>query len=876
MESSLVLWLMLIATLAIIHSVQAQDQQGFISLDCGLPENEQSPYNDTTTGLNFSSDATFIQSGKTGKIQASSVGRLMKPYTTVRYFPDGTRNCYSLNVQSWRRYLIRATFTYGNYDGLNVQPVFDLYLGPNRWATIDLETMVNGSRVEILHKPTSNSLNICLVKTGETIPLISTLELRPMENDCYITKSGSLNLHHRSYLRKSESNILRYANDTYDRIWNPYFWKEWTQISTTLDAGRPNSYDPPKDALKNAATPTNASGPLTIRWSSANPDAQYHLYAHFSEIQDLQANETREFNMFWNGDFFYGPLTPLKFGTNTIFSKSSRTCDEGKCSVQLIRTNRSTLPPLLNAFEVYTVIQFPLSETDKSDVNAIRSIATNYELSRINWQGDPCFPQQLRWDGLNCTNADRSVPPRITSLNLSSSGLTGTIASAIQNLTELEKLDLSNNNLTGGVPEFLGNMKSLLVINLSGNDLNGLLPQALQRKGLELFVEGNPGLHASGPSRKLLKNKVSVPIVASVVASAAIAIAVLVLFLVLRKKRSKTVKDLPRPQSTPTVNDTFANKNSRRFTYSEVIKMTNNFQRVLGKGGFGMVYHGSINGSQQVAAKLLSQSSAQGYKEFKAEVDLLLRVHHTNLVTLVGYCYEGDHLALIYEFLPNGDLKQHLSGKGGRPIINWRIRLQIALEAALGLEYLHIGCTPPMVHRDVKTANILLDENFKTKLADFGLSRSFQSGCESQDSTVIAGTCGYLDPEYCRTSRLAEKSDVYSYGVVLLEMITNQPVISEKCHIAEWVGSTLKRGDITEIMDPNLGGAYDSNSAWRAVELAMSCADPFSSKRPTMSQVISELKECIVCENSRMNNNGGIESQQASIVLDTSVGPGAR
>ncbi|CDY65588.1 hypothetical protein HID58_045897 [Brassica napus] len=207
MESSLVLWLMLIATLAIIHSVQAQDQQGFISLDCGLPENEQSPYNDTTTGLNFSSDATFIQSGKTGKIQASSVGILMKPYTTVRYFPDGTRNCYSLNVQSWRRYLIRATFTYGNYDGLNVQPVFDLYLGPNLWATIDFETDVNGTRKEILHTPTSNSLNICLLKTGETTPLISTLELRPMENRCYITESGSLNLHHRSYLTKSGSNL---------------------------------------------------------------------------------------------------------------------------------------------------------------------------------------------------------------------------------------------------------------------------------------------------------------------------------------------------------------------------------------------------------------------------------------------------------------------------------------------------------------------------------------------------------------------------------------------------------------------------------------------------------------------------------------------
>ncbi|XP_009126677.2 receptor-like protein kinase At5g59670 isoform X1 [Brassica rapa] len=873
MESSLVLWLMLIATLAIIHSVQAQDQQGFISLDCGLPENEQSPYNDTTTGLNFSSDATFIQSGKTGKIQASSVGRLMKPYTTVRYFPDGTRNCYSLNVQSWRRYLIRATFTYGNYDGLNVQPVFDLYLGPNLWATIDFETDVNGTRKEILHTTTSNSLNICLVKTGETTPLISTLELRPMENSCYITKSGSLYLHHRSYLRKSGSN-LRYSSDTYDRIWRPYFQMEWTNISTDLDVFSSNKYAPPQDALKNAATPTNASAPLKIEWSSANPDAQYYLYTHFAELQDLQANETREFNILWNGENYYGPLTPGKYSL-TILSRSPRTCEGVRCSVQLIRTNISTLPPLLNAYEVYTVIQFPQSETDESDVSATRSIAASYALSRINWQGDPCFPQQLRWDGLNCTNADVSVPPRITSLNLSSSGLTGTIAAAIQSLTQLEKLDLSNNNLTGGVPEFLGNMKSLMFINLSGNNLNGSIPQALQRKGLELTVKGNPRLRVSDSSRKPLKKKVFVSIVASV-ASAAIAIAVLLLFLVHIKKRSKAVEDLPRPQSTPTVNDTFANKNSRRFTYSEVLKMTNNFQRVLGKGGFGMVYHGSINGSQQVAVKLLSQSSTQGYKEFKAEVDLLLRVHHTNLVTLVGYCYEGDHLALIYEFLPNGDLKQHLSGKGGRPIINWRIRLQIALEAALGLEYLHIGCTPPMVHRDVKTANILLDENFKTKLADFGLSRSFQGGCESQDSTVIAGTCGYLDPEYCRTSRLAEKSDVYSYGVVLLEMITNQPVISEKCHIAEWVGSTLKRGDITEIMDPNLGGAYDSNSAWRAVELAMSCADPFSSKRPTMSQVISELKECIVCENSRMNNNGGIESQQVSIVLDTSVGPGAR
>ena len=142
---------------------------------------------------------------------------------------------------------------------------------------------------------------------------------------------------------------------------------EWTNISTILDVDNANKYDPPKDALKNAATPTNASAPLTIEWSSANPDAQYHWYAHFAEIQDLRANQTREFNSFWNGKLYHGPLTPPKLSLTTLSSESPRTCDGGKCSVQLIRTNRSTLPPLLNAYEVYTVIQFPQSETDESD-----------------------------------------------------------------------------------------------------------------------------------------------------------------------------------------------------------------------------------------------------------------------------------------------------------------------------------------------------------------------------------------------------------------------------------------------------------------------------------------------------------------------------
>ncbi|OAP15531.1 hypothetical protein AXX17_AT1G46050 [Arabidopsis thaliana] len=279
---------------------------------------------------------------------------------------------------------------------------------------------------------------------------------------------------------------------------------------------------------------------------------------------------------------------------------------------------------------------------------------------------------------------------------------------------------------------------------------------------------------------------------------------------------------------------------------------------------------------------MLSHSSAQGYKQFKAEVELLLRVHHKNLVGLVGYCEEGDKLALIYEYMANGDLDEHMSGKRGGSILNWGTRLKIALEAAQGLEYLHNGCKPLMVHRDVKTTNILLNEHFDTKLADFGLSRSFPIEGETHVSTVVAGTIGYLDPEYYRTNWLTEKSDVYSFGVVLLVIITNQPVIDqnrEKRHIAEWVGGMLTKGDIKSITDPNLLGDYNSGSVWKAVELAMSCMNPSSMTRPTMSQVVFELKECLASESSRGGESQEMyshSSREVSMTFGTEVAPMAR
>ncbi|CAF2334991.1 unnamed protein product [Brassica napus] len=828
--------------------------QGFISLDCGLPVTEPSPYNELSTGLQFSSDAKFIQSGKIGKIQANLESQYLKPYTRLRYFPEGIRNCYNLPVENNRKYLIRARFVYGNYDDLNTYPQFDLHLGPNPWATIDLQEFVNGTVNEIIHTQTSNSLQICLVKTGKTTPMISALELRPLGNNSYNTESGSLNLFIRMYANKTDG-LLRYPDDAYDRSWFNFLSTSWSQIFTTLEVSNDNNYAPPKKALATAAIPSNLSAPLTVSWTPEKHGDQYYLYNHFAEIQDLHANDTREFDVLWNGAVTIEAFVPSKLLIDTFMNKSPETCDGGKCSYQLIKTSKSTLPPLLNALEIYTVIQFPQSETDENDVVAIKDIETAYGLSRIKWQGDPCVPQMYAWDGLNCSYTAISTPPRITSLNLSSSGLTGTIAAGIQNLTLLQKLDLSNNKLTGAVPEFLVQMTSLVII-----------------------VEGNPRLCISGSCTKDSKKKFPLIIVASV-ASVAIIVIVLILVFVLKKKKPSSVEAAQRPPITPNIKPSIETK-KRRFTYSEVMKMTNNFQTVVGEGGFGVVCHGTLNDSEQVAVKLLSQSSSQGYKHFKAEVDLLLRVHYTNLVNLVGYCDEGDHLALIYEFMPNGDLKQHLSGKRGGSIFKWGSRLQIALEAALGLEYLHVGCTPPIVHRDIKTTNILLDQQLKAKIADFGLSRSFPVGGETHVSTVVAGTPGYLDPEYYHTSRLGEKSDVYSFGIVLLEMITNQPVIDQsrqRSHIAQWVGFELNRGDITSIIDPNLHRDYESRSVWRALELAMSCVNPSSANRPNMSQVANELKECLASEKSRRNMNMDSQSSpEVSISFDTGMFPRAR
>ncbi|CAG7867985.1 unnamed protein product [Brassica rapa] len=851
----------LIIAFAILQSVQGQNQSGFISLACGLIP-KSATYTEKTTNISYISDANFIESGIIGRIDDSYKTLFQQQTWTLRSFPEGQRNCYTFNLKENSKYLIRGTFVYGNYDGLNQIPEFDLHVGPNKWTSVTLKGVANASIYEIIHVVAHDRLQVCLIKTGNTTPFISSLELRPLSNNTYqcfkkekknnntyLTQSGSLMSFARIYFPQTPS-FLRYYEDVHDRVWVPYITNETVSLITNLTIDTSiGSYNVPQHVANSAIFPANASHPLNIWWDIGDTNAHSYIYMHFAEIQNLGSNEIREFNISYNGgEVWESFFRPHKLKITTIFSPTALSSPDGKFNFTFTMTERSTLPPLINALEVYTDVENLLLETHQDEVSAMMNIKKTYGLmnKNISWQGDPCSPKIYRWKGVKCLylNSDQ---PRIVSLYLAASDLNGAITPDIAGLTQLRELDLSKNDLSGELPDFLADMKLLTFINIKGNPkLNLTIPDSLQQKiddkVLILLIDEKLG-------RKFPLVAVTVSVVAGVITLLAI---FTICFIVARKKRSEVPSNIN--SETRSTNQSIRTK-ERIFTYSEILKMTNNFERVLGKGGYGRVYYGNLNGTQVAVKMLFHTTAAHDYNHFKAEVEFLSRVHHRNLVGLVGYCDDGDNLALIYQYMANGNLKENMSGKSGGHVLTWENRLLIAMEAAQGLEYLHNGSVPPMVHRDVKSTNILLNELFEAKLADFGLSRSCPVDGETSESTVVvAGTPGYLDPEYYITNLLTEKSDVYSFGVVLLEIITNQAVIDttrERSHITNWVRFMIRKGNIENIIDPKLMGDFDTNGVWKAIELAMTCVNPTSNRRPTMPHVVMELSKCLESEISR-------------------------
>ncbi|KAM0020782.1 putative protein kinase RLK-Pelle-PERK-1 family [Helianthus debilis subsp. tardiflorus] len=314
------------------------------------------------------------------------------------------------------------------------------------------------------------------------------------------------------------------------------------------------------------------------------------------------------------------------------------------------------------------------------------------------------------------------------------------------------------------------------------------------------------------------------------------------------------------------------------FTYEELAMATDGFSEanLLGQGGFGYVHRGVLPNGKEVAVKQLKTGSGQGEREFQAEVEIISRVHHKHLVSLVGYCMTGAQRLLVYEFVPNNTLEFHLHGKN-RPVMEFPTRLRIALGAAKGLAYLHEDCHPKIIHRDIKAANILLDFNFEAKVADFGLAK-ITSDVATHVSTRVMGTFGYLAPEYASSGKLTDKSDVFSFGVMLLELITGRrPVDSAQTYVddslVDWARPLLTRaiddGNFDSIVDSRLQKEYNHNEMARMISCAAACVRHSARRRPKMSQVVRALEGDVSLSDLNDGTRPGHSSSYGSSDYDT-------
>ncbi|KAK6141667.1 hypothetical protein DH2020_024588 [Rehmannia glutinosa] len=314
---------------------------------------------------------------------------------------------------------------------------------------------------------------------------------------------------------------------------------------------------------------------------------------------------------------------------------------------------------------------------------------------------------------------------------------------------------------------------------------------------------------------------------------------------------------------------------AQTFTFRELATATKNFRQeyLLGEGGFGRVYKGRLeNPDQMVAVKQLDRNGLQGNREFLVEVLMLSLLHHQNLVNLIGYCADGEQRLLVYEYMPLGSLEDHLLDlPPGQPPLPWFTRMKIALHAAKGLEYLHDQANPPVIYRDLKSSNILLDREYNAKLSDFGLAKLGPIGDKSHVSTRVMGTYGYCAPEYQKTGQLTVKSDVYSFGVVLLELITGQRAVdtrrrSEQQNLVTWAEPIFKDPTrFSELSDPLLKGDFPRKNFNQAIAVAAMCLQEDASIRPLISDVVTALSCLPVEPDTRFNSPVSTPSPQSMI-----------
>ncbi|KAH7295500.1 hypothetical protein KP509_27G052200 [Ceratopteris richardii] len=652
-------------------------------------------------------------------------------------------------------------------------------------------------------------------------------------------------------------------------------------------------------------TSLTGSRDFTVSRSNLEVNAVHYVQFHFAEIDPLvNSSGMRVFNIFANDVLLStdGPIDVFNsVGANTAYSYRYVLKSNASGVVVFTFTSiaSSTFPPSVAAAELFEVRQID-ALTPTPIVRAIEAIKTTLGLDR--YTGDPCLPVGYGYNWLNCSSDNTGITAillsnyetngripaelndltTLTQVQMNGNNLTGEIPD-LSALELLETLDLSNNSLNGSIPSYLATLKNLKSLYLQNNNLSGTIPSALlQRSQASLLTfefSGNPGLcdssngecsssqsslQAPQSPRSNSKRSKTVIILGITIAGIFLlgfAIGVFACFTYKKKNSSPHIR--PKHEVHSQVKEP-GPKNPvtpimctiRKFSYKDIETATKNFSIKLGQGGFGPVYKGWLDDGSVVAIKVSSKISGQASKEFLNEIDLLSRVHHKSLVRLLGYSNEEKQV-LVYEFMSEGSLFEHIHGVYNS-VLPWLIRLRIALNAAEGLSYLHEGCNPQIIHRDVKSSNILLNDQMEAKISDFGISRNQPINEIGSTPTSIMGTPGYVDPEYIGSLKMTERIDVYSFGVLLLEIVSGRPPIFESLpskqtiSIINWVNSSILHGIIDAIIDPSLHGQYNVESVSKVVQVALTCVEMPSYKRPRMSKVYQVLKEAMEIETSKL------------------------
>ncbi|XP_058112366.1 protein NSP-INTERACTING KINASE 1-like [Magnolia sinica] len=452
---------------------------------------------------------------------------------------------------------------------------------------------------------------------------------------------------------------------------------------------------------------------------------------------------------------------------------------------------------------------------------------------------------------------------KLHTLDLSNNLFTGEIPISIGNLKSLEYLRLNNNSLSGAFPSSLANITKLAFVDLSYNNLSGPIPRFPART---VNIVGNPQICATGSepdcngtepmplSFNLTNTQSPLPLgrpkshkVAFALATSLGCICLLILgfgFLLWWRHRHNQ-------QIFLDVNDQHHEEislgNLKRFHFRELQTATDNFssKNILGKGGFGNVYKGYLQDGTVVAVKRLKDGNAVGGEiQFQTEVEMISLAVHRNLLRLCGFCMTATERLLVYPYMSNGSVASRLKGK---PALDWGTRKRIALGAARGLLYLHEQCDPKIIHRDVKAANILLDDYCEAVVGDFGLAKLLDHR-DSHVTTAVRGTVGHIAPEYLSTGQSSEKTDVFGFGILLLELITGQRALefgkaaNQKGAMLDWVKKIHQEKKLDVLVDKDLKNNYDRIELEEMVQVALLCTQYLPGHRPKMSEVVRMLE----------------------------------